>query len=75
MENRLNWKRSDLIVFLLIYLATAILWISEPLQKSFLFTGPYPPNHVLYPFVDAAIFDTASQFALIGQGIFNGAIL
>ena len=72
MENKFNWKRSDLIVFLLIYLATAILWISEPLQKSFLFTGPYPPNHVLYPFVDAAIFDTASQFALIGQGIFNG---
>src|SRR5688572_2716783 len=72
MENRLNWKRSDLIIFLLIYLATAILWISEPLQKSFLFTGPYPPNRVLYPFVDAAIFDTASQFALIGQGIFNG---
>ena len=72
MENRLKWKRSDLIVFLLIYIVTAILWISEPLQKSFLFTGPYPPNHVLYPFVDAAIFDTASQFALIGQGIFNG---
>ncbi|MEO7839390.1 MAG: hypothetical protein ABIU06_08580 [Anaerolineales bacterium] len=72
MENRLNWRRSDLIVFLLIYTATAILWIREPLQKSFLFTGPYPPNHVLYPFVDSAIFDTASQFALIGQGIFNG---
>jgi len=72
MERRLNWKRSDLIVFLLIYITTAILWIREPLQKSFLFTGPYPPNHVLYPFVDAAIFDTASQFALIGQGIFNG---
>ena len=72
MENRLNRRRSDLIIFLLIYTTTAILWILEPLQKSFLFTGPYPPNRVLYPFVDSAIFDTASQFALIGQGISNG---
>ncbi len=69
-----KWKqhRSDLIVFLLIYAVTAILWAGEPLQKSFLFIGPYPPNHVLYPFVDAALFDMASQFALIGQGILNG---
>ncbi len=72
IEKKWNWRRSDLAVSLLIYAATAILWAREPLQKSFLFIGPYPPNHVLYPFADAAIFDTASQFALIGQGIFNG---
>ena len=72
VENKLNKGKFDLIVFLSIYVVSAILWIREPLQKSFLFTGPYPPNHVLYPFVDSAIFDTASQFALIGQGISNG---
>lgn len=67
-------KRFDLIVCLLIYAVTAILWAREPLEKSFLFIGPYPPNRVLYPFADAAIFDTASQFALIGKNffLFNG---
>jgi hypothetical protein len=67
-------KRFDLIVFLLIYGVTAIVWAREPLQRSFLFIGPYPPNRVLYPFADAAIFDAASQFALIGQNffLFNG---
>jgi len=69
-----GWKssRSDLIIFFLIYGFTAILWMREPLQKSFFFTGPYPPNQAFYPFSDSAVFDTASQFALIGQGIFNG---
>ena len=73
-ERKWGSKRFDLIVFLLLYGVTAIFWAREPLQKSFLFIGPYAPNRVLYPFADAAIFDTASQFALIGQNffLFNG---
>jgi len=67
IEKRWQFRRTDLIVFLLIYAVTAALWAREPLQKSFLFIGPYAPNRVLYPFADAALFDTASQFALIGQ--------
>jgi len=64
------FKRFDLLVFILLYLGTAALWAYEPLQKSFLFKGPNAPNGVLYPFADAATFDVASQFGLIGQGIF-----
>jgi hypothetical protein len=69
---RWNWEsgRKDLLVALLLYTVTALLWAREPLQKSFLFTGPRPPNGVLYPFADAASLDAGSQFALIGQGIF-----
>ena len=67
-----NWEsgRKDLIVVILLYAVTAFLWIREPLQKSFLFTPPRPPNNALYPFADAAAFDAGSQFALIGQGIY-----
>ena len=67
-------RHADLVFFLLIYAITAILWAREPLQKSFFFIGPYAPNHTIYPFSDAASFDAASQFALIGQRItiFNG---
>jgi hypothetical protein len=71
-EKRVNREQLDIIIFLLVYVVTAILWVREPLQGSFLFLGPQPPNYVLYPFADAAIFDSASQFALIGQGILNG---
>jgi hypothetical protein len=63
-------NRSDVIVFWLLYGITAALWALEPLEKSFLFIGPHEPNNVLYPFADAATFDLASQFGLIGQGIY-----
>ncbi|MGZ5409476.1 MAG: alkaline phosphatase family protein, partial [Aeromicrobium sp.] len=61
-KNRTS-TRFDLIVVLLMYVVTAVLWAREPLQKSFLFIGPYAPNRDLYPFADAALYDTASRFA------------
>jgi hypothetical protein len=73
VEKKWRSDRMDLLVFLLIHAVTAMLWIREPLQESFFFTAPYPPNREFYPFSDSAIFDTASQFALIGQGILNGS--
>jgi hypothetical protein len=66
----LSSRRFDLVIVILLYVMTAILWAGEPLQRSFLFTGPTAPNKVLYPFADAATFDMASQFGLIGKGIF-----
>ena len=67
-----NWDagHKDLLVAAILYIVTAVLWVREPLQKSFLFTSPRPPNNVLYPFADSAAFDAGSQFALIGQGIY-----
>lgn len=70
IEKKWNSRRFDLVMFILIFAVTAFLWAREPLQKSFLFIGPHPPNDVLYPFSDAAYFDAGSQFALIGQRIF-----
>ncbi len=69
MQFERKWisKRSDFVIFILIYALTAIFWAREPLQRSFLFTDPYPPNNALYPFADAATFDIASQFPLIGE--------
>jgi hypothetical protein len=68
-ETRWDIKRFDLIVLLLLYTITAMLWAREPLDKSFLFIGPYAPNRALYPFADGALYDTASQFALIGKNL------
>jgi len=72
VEKSEGFKRFDLVVPLFIYIVTAVVWASEPLQKSFLFIGPYAPNRDLYPFADGALYDTASQFALIGRNfLFN----
>jgi hypothetical protein len=74
VEKRWGIRRFDLVIPLFIYIVTAFLWAREPLQKSFLFIGPYAPNRALYPFADGALYDTASQFALIGQNFlfYNG---
>ncbi|MBK9925002.1 MAG: hypothetical protein IPP66_06875 [Anaerolineales bacterium] len=70
VEKKWTFKNFDLAIFFLIFVVTAFLWAREPLQKSFLFAGPYPPNQTLYPFADAFAFDVGSQFALIGQKLF-----
>ena len=63
---------SDLFIFALIWGIAAFLWMREPLVSSFFAPGPYPPDLEYHPYSDGAIFDLASQFALIGQGINNG---
>ena len=74
LERKWKFKQFDLVVFFLIFFATAFLWAIEPLQKGFSFVGPYPPNDLFYPLFDPGLFDAASQFPLIGQKlfIFNG---
>ena len=66
VERKWSFKYFDLFVFILVFSVTAFLWTREPLQKGFSFVEN-PADNVLYPFFDAAIFDIASQFALIGQ--------
>ena len=63
---------SDYLMFLAIWLISALAWAGTPLQRSYFMPGPYYPNRQFYPFSDAALFDLGSQFALIGQGILNG---
>ena len=63
--------RLDLALFLLIWAIAAVLWSSQPIGASYWVTGPRAPNHEYYPFSDLETFDLGSQFALIGQGIFN----
>jgi hypothetical protein len=70
VQKHFSLQRLDIVVIILLYAVTAILWAREPLQKSFLFTEPQAPNQEYYPFADAAAFDAGSQFALIGQGIY-----
>ena len=62
---------ADTILFALIWIVAAALWAWRAVPPSFWVTAPRPPNFELYPFSDPATYDMASQFALIGQGIYN----
>jgi hypothetical protein len=63
---------ADTVLFLLIWIVAAAIWAWRPVPASYWVTAPRPPNFQLYPFSDSATYDLASQFALIGQGLFNG---
>jgi hypothetical protein len=60
----------DSVIFLMIWLVAAYLWGTEPLQSSYFM--PDTGVNAIYPYSDSATFDAGAQYALIGQGLFNG---
>ncbi len=62
-----------LILFMIIWAIAAWLWAKEPVRPDFFITKPTTPNFEFYPDYDARFFDLVSQYALIGQGLNNGA--
>lgn len=65
-----DWKLETLFC-LALWGVTAWLWMREPLATNYFF--PDTAGNEIYPYSDSATFDVGSQFALIGQGMFNGA--
>jgi len=63
-------RSMDVLVCIGLWLVTAWLWAGEPIRSNFFM--PDTLDNVMYPYSDSATFDIGSQFALIGQGIFNG---
>ena len=68
-----GWKIADWGVFLLIWLVAALLWIQVPVQPTYFAPLQRPPDGVLFPYSDAALYDRTAQFALMGLGLRNGA--
>jgi hypothetical protein len=66
---RLPQNRLDLLTFLLVYLFTCLLWLSDPLLPGFFATSPRAPNFEPYPFSDALIYAQYAQQALVGGGL------
>lgn len=65
-----NPRGLDALVCVVIWLVAAWLWAREPLRPNYFL--PDTAGNVIYPYSDSALFDMGSQFALIGQGLFNG---
>jgi hypothetical protein len=68
-----NNLRLDIVFCLSLFLVTAFLWAREPILPNYFM--PDTAKNVMYPYSDSALFDTVSQFALIGQGLFNNVFL
>ncbi len=62
--------RLDIFVFIALWLAAGWLWMQQPTSPNYFL--PDTADNVLYPYSDGATFDVGGQFALIGQGFFNG---
>lgn len=73
LESRQEIKnpfKLDSLICIAIWIVAVWLWAREPLRPNYFM--PDTARNMMYPFSDSASFDMGSQFALIGQGIFNG---
>lgn len=59
-----------ILIPILLYLTTVIVWGSTPMLKHFFSLEPTPPNLQPYPYSDARIHDLGSISILQGQGIY-----
>lgn len=65
-----NNFRFDWLVGLGLFTLTAFLWAREPVLPNYFM--PDTAKNVMYPYSDSFVFDMASQYALIGEGLFSG---
>lgn len=62
--------KADVFLFILIWVIAALFWVREPLSPNYFM--PDTADNQLYPYSDSSTFDNGAQYALIGQGVFNG---
>jgi hypothetical protein len=67
------WEKNDWGIFVAIWAVAAVIWIVTPMQPTFFAPVQRPPDGVLFPYSDAALYDRSAQFALMGLDMRNGA--
>ncbi len=62
-----QYKRTDLIIGICLWLTACLVWWLQPMLRSSYFApDPTPPNFEYYPYSDAALYDEFAQNLLIG---------
>jgi len=69
---RQGFRQIDAFIFIGLWLVAGWLWANGPLAFNFMVSPLYPPNFEPYPAADGQNYDLSSQFALIGQGLYDG---
>lgn len=74
LRPRFSWFRKlqpqkvDLIVGILLWVVTILLWRGTALVPNWFVSEPRPPNFEYYPNSDALAYDRPSQSHLVGEG-------
>lgn len=68
-------KRLDWIIGGGLFLLALILWLMQPIPRSFFFPAARAPSFEIYPYSDAGFYDYAAQSVLVGEGFLNGKIV
>ena len=68
LKNHWHWLQKDRTNFLLIYIFTCLIWLSQPINPGYFATPPRAPNFEIYPFSDGLIYAQYAQSALVGNG-------
>lgn len=58
----------DVVMSLLIFVAAYTLWSSAPMERAYYAPMERAPNYELYPYSDAALYDSGAQRVLLGEG-------
>jgi 4-amino-4-deoxy-L-arabinose transferase-like glycosyltransferase len=64
----------DLAICVLIYLAAAVAWLSQPLPFTYFAPPGRAPNFEVYPFSDAEVYSHYAQSLVIGEGFMGNDI-
>ncbi len=70
----LTLKHLDVWIGLAIWLGTAALWLSQPVNPAYFATPPRPPNYEIYPYSDGLTYAQYAQSILIGNGMMGDEI-
>jgi len=62
-------NKLDVIIFLGLWGAACLIWLSQPVRLTYFSLEPSAPNFQSYPFSDALIYDSTAQEFLIGKPI------
>jgi 4-amino-4-deoxy-L-arabinose transferase-like glycosyltransferase len=64
-----NHRHTDFWISVFVWLLAVSLWLGQPIIPGFSATAPRAPNHEIYPFIDAQVYDEFAQSILIGNGM------
>ncbi|MAT42036.1 MAG: hypothetical protein CL609_06815 [Anaerolineaceae bacterium] len=70
-----NKKIVYLLIPIILYFGTYILWQSQPFTPSFFAPEPVAPNYEFYPYSDAHYYAMTSQSLLVGEGYMNRGVV
>lgn len=62
------WRWIDVLISVIVFMAAVFIWNAEPMDRAYFAPKVRPPNFELYPYSDAALYDSSALQVLIGEG-------